>query len=202
MQNHMKVFEHPEFGEVGVIMIDGKIYFPATECAKTLGYKNPYKAINDHCPHLTKREVGVQTGSKADGTPAYQTVEKTFITEGDLYRLIIRSKLPAAERFEIWVFDEVLPSIRKHGAYINEDVLRRMREDRHGGESNSIQNQKAFLESYAQQKQLINIKHYIDDDESGRFFDRSGYIQMMEDVESGKIGIVIMKDAYVKQLNE
>jgi len=67
-------------------------------------------------------------------------------------------------------------------------------EDRDGGESNSIQNQKTFLEGHAQQLRLTNIKHYIDDDESGRFFDRSGYTQMMDDVESGKVGIVIMKD--------
>ena len=67
-------------------------------------------------------------------------------------------------------------------------------EDRDGGESNSIQNQKTFLEGYAKQQRLTNILHYIDDDESGRFFDRSGYVQMMKDVESGKVGIVIMKD--------
>jgi len=67
-------------------------------------------------------------------------------------------------------------------------------EDRDSGESNSIKNQKAFLEGYAQQQQLMNIKHYIDDDESGRFFDRSGYVQMMEDVENGKISVCIMKD--------
>lgn len=67
-------------------------------------------------------------------------------------------------------------------------------EDRDGGESNSIQNQKIFLEGYAKQQRLTNVKHYIDDDESGRFFDRSGYAQMMEDVESGKVGIVVMKD--------
>ena len=67
-------------------------------------------------------------------------------------------------------------------------------EDRDGGESNSIVNQKAFLERYAREKKLINIRHYIDDDESGRFFDRSAYTQMISDVESGKIGIVIMKD--------
>ena len=67
-------------------------------------------------------------------------------------------------------------------------------EDRDGGESNSIQNQKIFLERYAKQQKLTNIRHYIDDDESGRFFDRSGYVQMMEDVESGKVGLVIMKD--------
>ena len=67
-------------------------------------------------------------------------------------------------------------------------------EDRDGGESNSIVNQKAFLERYARQNKLMNIRHYIDDDESGRFFDRSAYTQMISDVESGKIGIVIMKD--------
>ena len=67
-------------------------------------------------------------------------------------------------------------------------------EDRDGGESNSIQNQKIFLESYARQQQLTNIRHYIDDDESGRFFDRSAYSRMMQDVENGKVGVCIMKD--------
>ena len=67
-------------------------------------------------------------------------------------------------------------------------------EDRDGGESNSIQNQKIFLENYARQLKLTNIQHYIDDDESGRFFDRSGYARMMEDIENGKIGVCIMKD--------
>ena len=59
-------------------------------------------------------------------------------------------------------------------------------EDRDGGESNSIQNQKIFLENYARGQRLTNIRHYIDDDESGRFFDRSAYSRMMEDVENGK----------------
>ena len=67
-------------------------------------------------------------------------------------------------------------------------------EDRDGGESNSIQNQKIFLENYARGQHLTNIRHYIDDDESGRFFDRSAYSRMMDDVESGKIGVCIMKD--------
>jgi DNA invertase Pin-like site-specific DNA recombinase len=67
-------------------------------------------------------------------------------------------------------------------------------EDRDGGESNSIQNQKAFLERYAQQHHLINIKHYIDDDESGRFFDRPAYSAMIDDVRNGKIGTIIIKD--------
>ena len=65
-------------------------------------------------------------------------------------------------------------------------------EDRDGGESNSIVNQKVFLERYAREQKLINIRRYTDDDESGRFFDRSAYTQMINDVEQGKIGIVIM----------
>ena len=67
-------------------------------------------------------------------------------------------------------------------------------EDRDGGESNSIQNQRLFLEQHAGQQKLINIKHYVDDDESGRFFDRPAYSAMIEDVRSGKIGTIIIKD--------
>jgi prophage antirepressor-like protein len=120
MQNNiMQVFESSEFGQLGVLMIDGKPYFPATECAKTLGYKDTINAIKRHCKGVAKRHLLTDGGSQT----------ANFIPEGDLYRLIIRSKLPAAERFESWVFDEVLPSIRKHGAYINEDVIRRMQED-------------------------------------------------------------------------
>ena len=71
----------------------------------------------------TKCSIGVQTGKKADGSPAVQMVEMLFIPEGDLYRLIAHSKLPSAERFEQWVFDEVLPAIRKHGAYLTKEKL-------------------------------------------------------------------------------
>jgi phage antirepressor YoqD-like protein len=60
------------------------------------------------------------------GATSAQTVEKTFIPEGDLYRLIIRSKLPSAVRFESWVCDEILPSVRKHGAYVTDDTLDKM----------------------------------------------------------------------------
>ncbi len=67
-------------------------------------------------------------------------------------------------------------------------------EDRDGGESNSIVNQKAFLERYARQQKPTHIRHYIDDDESGRFFYRCAYLRMMKDVESGKVGVCIMKD--------
>jgi len=107
-------------------MIDGKPYFPATECAKILGYKNPHDAISKHCLHLAKREVKIRVGQKADGTAIYRAMQSNYIPEGDLYRLIIRSKLPAAASFEIWVFDVVVPSIRTYGAYITQEALAKM----------------------------------------------------------------------------
>ena len=117
MKNELQLFNNPEFGEIRMIEVDGKPYGAATDIAKALGYSNPHKAIGDHCKGVTKREVGVQTGIKADGTPAMQRVKVNFIPEGDLYRLIVNSQLPAAEKFERWVFDEVLPAIRKTGTY-------------------------------------------------------------------------------------
>jgi len=124
MQNNIiQVFESNEFGKLEVLMIGGKPYFPAKEVAETLGYAKSRNAIERHCPHALKRGVGVQTGVKADGTPSFQTVEKTFISEGDLYRLIIRSKLPAAVRFEAFICDVVIPTIRQTGGYIGNDEL-------------------------------------------------------------------------------
>ncbi|MDE7193855.1 MAG: hypothetical protein K2O14_07790 [Oscillospiraceae bacterium] len=106
--NELKVFSSTEFGELGVMLIDGKEYFPATQCALTLGYKNPKDAIIRHCKGVVKHDLPTNGGT--------QTVN--YIPEGDLYRLIVSSKLPQAEKFERWVFDEVLPSIRHNGGYV------------------------------------------------------------------------------------
>ena len=124
MNSQVEIFASAEFGKLRTINENGKVMFVASDVAKMLGYSNTRKAISDHCPHVTKRYIGVQTGVKADGTPAMQNVQASIITEGDVYRLIAHSKLPAAERFESWVFDEVLPSIRKNGGYIaGQDTL-------------------------------------------------------------------------------
>lgn len=116
--SELKVFESSEFGELDVLLIDGKEYFPATACAKILGYSNPRKAVIDHCRRdgVTKRD-GVSITVNQYGKETKQTVSINYINEGNLYRLIVHSKLPSAERFERWVFDEVLPSIRKQGGY-------------------------------------------------------------------------------------
>lgn len=121
--NGLQIFTSPAFGSVRTLTENGKTLFCGADIAKPLAYKNPYKAISDHCPHVTKRYIGVQTGTKADGSPAMQEIEMAFIPEGDVYRLIARSRLPEAQRFESWIFDEVVPSIRKHGAYMTPETL-------------------------------------------------------------------------------
>lgn len=121
--NEIKIFNNPEFGDVRTMEIDDKPYFNANDVASVLGYSNTRDAISRHCKGVVKHDIGVQTGTKADGTPAIQMVEMSFIPEGDVYRLIARSKLPQAEKFESWVFDEVLPTIRKHGLYAPDELL-------------------------------------------------------------------------------
>jgi anti-repressor protein len=106
------IFSNSEFGELNVITIDGKKYFPATACAKMIGYKNPKKAISDNCRWVTRSSLPHPQNSD-------KTIEMNVIPEGDLYRLIIRSTLPTAERFESWVFDEVIPQINSTGGYIH-----------------------------------------------------------------------------------
>lgn len=105
--NELQIFNSEEFGQVRTVEIDGKIYFVGIDIAKALGYLNPSKAVIQHCKGVTKL-----------GIPSKGGKQKTnCIPEGDLYRLITHSELPSAERFESWVFDEVLPTLRKTGTY-------------------------------------------------------------------------------------
>ena len=101
--NQMEIFKNPEFGSIRTFEQDGKVLFCGTDVATALGYANPRKAVRDHTRCGTKCSIGVQTGKKADGSPAVQMVEMLFIPEGDVYRLIVHSKLPSAERFDLFI---------------------------------------------------------------------------------------------------
>lgn len=109
MNDNLEIFKNEEFGEVRTIMLDDKPYFMASDIAKALGYARPNDAVSRHCRATVKHS-----------TPISGKIQKVnFIPEGDMYRLIAHSKLPSAERFESWIFDEVLPTIRRTGGYIN-----------------------------------------------------------------------------------
>lgn len=99
----LEIFKNEEFGEVRTVMIDDKPYFVANDIASALGYKRPADAVSAHCKGSVKYRCLTNGGQQ----------EVKIIPEGDVYRLIIKSKLPNAQKFESWVMDEVLPTIRK-----------------------------------------------------------------------------------------
>ena len=105
--NELQIFNNEEFGSVRTITKDGKTYFVGNDVAKALGYSETAKAIRTHCKGVSEMDIPTNGG--------VQTMK--MITEGDVYRLVIKSKLPQAEKFESWVFDNVLPSIRNTGSY-------------------------------------------------------------------------------------
>lgn len=105
--NDLQIFSNEEFGTVRSVEIDGKPYFVANDVARALGYASPKDAVLRHCKGATIQRYLTNGGEQ----------EVKMIPEGDIYRLIIRSSLPSAEKFETWVFDEVIPSIRKTGGY-------------------------------------------------------------------------------------
>lgn len=114
--NEIEIFKNEEFGEVRTIEKNGSVLFCGSDIAKALGYADTAKAIKQHC-----KEDGWVICPVIDSMGRAQQAK--FITEGNVYRLIAHSKLPGAERFERWVFDEVLPSIRKHGAYMTSETI-------------------------------------------------------------------------------
>lgn len=104
------VFNNEEYGQIRVLVRDGEPWFYATDVASALGYENPGNAVNIHCKKTCKISQLPESGNRP---PVFVNI----IPESDVYRLIMRSRLPSAERFQDWVCEEVLPSIRKTGAY-------------------------------------------------------------------------------------
>lgn len=105
---NLQIFNNAEFGKIRTVKKNDVVYFAGSDVAKALGYAIPHKAVQTHCKGVLKWNIPTDSGNQ----------DVLFITEGDVYRLIMKSKLPSAERFESWVMDEVLPSIRKNGGYI------------------------------------------------------------------------------------
>lgn len=114
MNNELQIFTNEQFGDIRTVEENGKVLFCGFDVATALGYAKPRNAILDHCKGARKQGVLTNGGKQ----------EMSFIPEGDVYRLIAHSKLPKAQEFESWVFDEVLPTIRKHGAYMTEQTLK------------------------------------------------------------------------------
>lgn len=148
--SELMLFNNEEFGEIRGVEIEGKPYVVAKDIAKVLGYKDTTNAIKQHCKWVVKYHIPHPQNKT-------KTLEVNIIPEGDVYRLIIKSKLPSAQKFEEWVMDEVLPQIRKTGKYEIQDfnefpeLLNDMNQ--------LVEDMKYKIEE--QDKQIEEIKHLV-----------------------------------------
>lgn len=115
LSENIKIFNNAEFGEIRVMLIDDAPWFVGKDIAAALGYKDTVNALKSHVDEQDKAgwRITTQFGEK----------ETTIINESGLYSLIFSSKLEGAQRFKHWVTHEVLPSIRKHGMYMTDNLL-------------------------------------------------------------------------------
>ena len=119
MANEIQIFENPEFGAVRTVMVDGEPWFVGKDVAEVLGYRNPRDTVGKH----------VDEEDKVDGVAIRDSMGReqypVLINESGLYSLVLSSKLPSAKKFKRWITTEVIPSIRKHGAYMTPDTMQR-----------------------------------------------------------------------------
>ena len=118
MENNVQIFNNEEFGKIRIININDEPWFVGKDVAEALGYSNASKAV---MTHVDDEDKGV---TKCDTLGGRQ--ELTIINESGLYSLVLSSKLPSAKEFKRWVTSEVLPSIRKHGAYMSPETIERV----------------------------------------------------------------------------
>lgn len=149
----LEIFNNPEFGQVRAIEINGEGWLVGKDVAEALAYTNPQKAIRDH---VDSEDKGVNEMVTPGGKQKI-----VVINESGVYSLVFGSKLPTAKKFKRWVTSEVIPSIRKHGAYMTEETLEKALLNPDGlikiltALKNEQARTKALREEAAKQKQLI-----------------------------------------------
>lgn len=114
-ESKLLLFNNEEFGEIRTLLIEGEPWFVGNDIATVLGYSRPRDAI--------RKRVEEEDKMSAKLAPPYNAHNITVINESGLYSLLLTSKLPTAKKFKRWVTSEVIPSIRKYGAYMTADTL-------------------------------------------------------------------------------
>ena len=117
--NELMIFNNPEFGEIRTVEVNGEPWFVGKDVATALGYSNPRKALADHVDDEDK----LQDDGVTIRDPIGRDQHPSVINESGLYSLVLSSKLPGAKKFKRWITSEVIPSIRKHGAYMTPETL-------------------------------------------------------------------------------
>lgn len=128
--NDLQIFKNSEFGEIRTKMISNEPYFMLSDVCRVLEINNSRMAKNrlNECG-VSSTDVTLLNGYTSDGAPTYRKGKADFINESNLYKLVFQSRKPQAEKFSDWVTSEVLPTIRKHGAYMSSDVIEKTLSD-------------------------------------------------------------------------
>lgn len=176
MNNEIKIFEHEQFGSVRTVLIDGQPWFVGKDIANALGYSKSRNAIAQHVDEDDALKQGV-----IDNLGREQ--QTTFINESGVYSLIFSSKLESAKQFKRWVTSEVLPSIRKYGAYATEETLNRV-------QSNTEEAEKLFLMLREEKQRTRQLEN-----ENNRLAEVVDFINMYDD-ESDLLNVSDIAIAY------
>lgn len=128
MSNEIQIFQSERFGAVRTVAIDGEPWFVGKDVAAALGYENASKAIRDHVDTDDKK-MGVQNVTPSIRDSLGREQYPTFINESGVYALVFGSKLPGAKEFKRWVTSEILPTIRRHGAYMTPETIEKVLAD-------------------------------------------------------------------------
>ena len=125
--NAVQIFESAEFGKIRTVEIDGEVWFYGNDVARVLGYKDPSKSIRQHVDQEDRKTLDFASFGRI--VPElwerqYDLSNKVVINESGVYSLIFRSALPIAKKFKRYVTNEILPSVRKHGAYMTDEVIK------------------------------------------------------------------------------
>lgn len=175
---NLEIFRSKEFGEIRTTLIDSDPYMVGKDVAKALGYKDTSDALKRHVDNEDKlTRCFTDTG---------QSREMYIINESGLYSLVLSSKLPTAKKFKRWVTSEVLPAIRKHGAYMTEDVLQKSIADP-GFAIGLLQN---LQEEQNKNKQLLT-ENKIKDQQIAELKPKAGYYDViLSSTDSWAISII------------
>lgn len=128
--NDLQIFKNNEFGEIRTKVLNNEPYFMLSDVCRVLEINNSRMAKNrlNECG-VSSTDVTLLNGYTSDGAPTYRKGKADFINESNLYKLVFQSRKPQAEKFSDWVTSEVLPTIRKHGAYMSSDVIEKTLSD-------------------------------------------------------------------------
>ena len=155
----LQVFKNEQFGEVRTATINNQIYFNLNDCCQILDLSNPRKTIE----RLNKD--GVTTSDIIDSLG--RTQQANFINEANFYKLVFQSRKPEAEKFADWVTSEVLPSIRKHGAYMNDQVAYNITHNKQAladlllMAGNQLKEKEAVIKNLEAEKAVLSVENTI-----------------------------------------